>query len=363
MRARTAHDHRRTGIALGTLLSFLVVLLLAGCSTASTYVAQCGVITGDGSNGHDLNVHKFIFPGQKVDYDSSTEKVSFFPCGDRNYIINDGTVKNANGQQVGDRFTPVTVWTKDTYNSQTKQGHPPIRLNVWLRADWTPNENPDAMTAFYLLCLKYKDCLTTDANKAGDVNSSTTGWNSMLGENFGPTIDTSSRLAFSGTTITENGKQIQLAGFDESVVRDPSQWIRLGNQISQIFMDNVRRVHGSSLDLFCGSGNSSWPNPQNPGKGTYTCTDVRFTINFVEKADPEARKVDDAAARVEAQMQLNLKQVATAQQKYGDQWAYWLGVQDTIAACNAAQRTTCVIDFGGNKVTVPVSPTSASTTK
>ena len=97
------------------ILSPLLLVLvsapaIAACSNAATTTASCAFIVGDGQSGHDAKLHKVVYPGQAV-HVGAEEDVSYVPCNSRNYIINDGTVTNANGERVGDRDKLIEATT------------------------------------------------------------------------------------------------------------------------------------------------------------------------------------------------------------------------------------------------------------
>lgn len=301
---------------------------VAACTGQTTSSAQCAYVVGDGQSGRDRNIKQIVYPGKDTG-DLTNEVAQFVPCGPRNFIINDGSVKNANNQQVGDRFTPTQVWTKDGPNKPRKQ------INIWTSTFWTLNQSDAAMRSFYNLCFKY-GCYTDNAEKAGDANFSTPGWNGMLGENFGGAID-------------QSAVQVLAADFDSDITNDPTQWVELGNKLSVEFMKQIRARTGNSQDLFCGSGNSGWKDPNKPGEGEFTCTNVRITVEKVEATDASNRQIDTQAAALE-------QRIANAKKLYGEQWAYWLGVQDAIDKCKQAPQVHCVINIGGNNVSVPVAP-------
>ncbi len=177
----------------------------------------------------------------------------------------------------------------------------------------------------------------------------------MLGENFGGVIDTSVMFALNGSLKDEHGKPKQAAGFDSNIVTDTGQWVTLGELMSEDFMTRVRTVTGiSNVDLFCGSGSGGWKEPTKPGEGEFTCNNVRVMIDKVEPTDPEVRKAMAASGTLKLQEQANKDRVTAAQQLYGDQWAWVLGVQDTIEKCQANDKQVCVINVGSGNVTVPV---------
>jgi hypothetical protein len=305
---------------LSLLLLLSLAIIVAACNEVKTSSDMCAMITGNGNN--DRKVHNIVYPGQKADQ-SDNENVSYFPCNSRNYIINDGTVKNGNGDRVGDRFNPSKGYTKST--------HQQILVSL---PDWELNQDPTILkTEFAPLCLKY-DCWSSDDN-SGDANYSTPGWNGMLGENMGPAID---------QAVLEAS-----AKFDDTLWKnhDPAEYKKLADEISKVFSKYAQATTGYADDLFCGSGSTSgWDDPDNPGakSNKFKCGQVRFTVNDVQNAD---KSQQDQVGNVNAKDQkiaANEDRLAIAAALYGKDASFWLGVQDSFKACPAG--ATCVLPGG-----------------
>jgi len=303
----------------------VAALILAACSVASS-PASCAFVYGDGQDGRDAKLHNVIYPGQTVSY-STGERISYVPCNSRNYWVNDGTITDANGARAGDRFQLMTATTSTGV---------PIRIAA--RALWTLNQDPDAMAAFYEVCHKY-NCASTE-DLTGEKNYSTLGWNGMLSENFGTAMETTVKLA----AFAE--------GIDDGIWRmqDPAQYKSLADKMSELFPDVVRANLGYPDDLFCGSGNSTWSDPNRPGEGEFTCTPVRFVIDNVLRGEVLAT---DSTQGVQ---EINAQRLRNAEALYGEDAGYWLGIQDSIEACRNA-GTTCIINIGGAPVAIPVTST------
>ncbi len=307
----------RRFVRAGVLLAALAVGVgtTVGCST-TTPEAMCAFVVGDGQAGNDAKLHRVVQPGESIG-ESTGEIVRFVPCNSRNYKINDGTVVNANKEQVGDRFVPTLAYTRD--------GTP---ISIWTDSYWTLNQNEAILEKFYELCYKYS-CYS-ESREGGAANYSTPGWNGMLGENFGPNIDDIAIEAAS--LISDDIWRNQDAG-----LRD-----ELGDKMSALFAANMREKFGYAEDFFCGSGNSGF-NPD----GTYNCTQVRVDVVRVDRYVPTT---EEAASNPDAQARLNAERLRVAEALYGPSAGYWLGVQDSINACRNAQ-TPCQIMIG--QVPVP----------
>jgi hypothetical protein len=304
---------------LSVIVLIVMSMILTGCF-ASTTTASCAYIVGDGT--YDSKVHKIVYPGQQVPASLSDERIYYVPCNSRNFIINDGTVTNANGDKVGDR----SVLIKAT----TSTGVP---ITISARALWTLNQDETSMKAFYSVCLKYNCASTQD--QSGDSNFATAGWNGMLAENFGPAMDSAARDA----AIVTNDDVWQK--------HDPAQYKILGDSMSAVFAEKVRQNLGYPQDLFCGSGNSAWENPASPGVGTFTCSPVRIIVDDVQRVQVQADESTEGA------LSLNAQRLSNAEALYGIWAGYWLGLQDTIEACKNA-GVTCVFNIGGPNDYSPV---------
>lgn len=291
---------------------FLLSVILMACTT-STATASCAFVVGDGI-GNDADLREVIYPGQQV-YINTDEVVSYVPCNSRNYIINDGTVKNANGETVGDRDRLVIAYTKTG-----------VPITIAVRALWTLNQSEAAMQEFYKVCFKYQCASTEDIG--GDINFATAGWNGMLAENFGTTLDTVARMAASE--------------IDDTIwsMHDPKQYQALADKMSAYFADVMRANLGYSVDLFCGSGNSTWSDPDNPGTGSFTCTPVRIVVDDVQRGEIQEDESTEGLQDIYEQRLNNAKAL------YGSGAEYWLGLMDAIEKCKSAGSVTCIFNIG-----------------
>lgn len=299
------------------VLALAVLGFLYGCSDEANSPASCAVTIGNGGQDNDRKVRDVYFPGDTFKSGSNVD-VKYFPCNPRNYIINPAGQTNANGNEVGDRHTPVKAFTK----SGTEVG-------IWLRADWTPNQNKNVLKrSFSPVCLKF-DCWSSK-NEAGSANYADPGWNGMLGETFSDGIDAT------GLVVTSD--------YDDDIWRkhDTKQWQDLAKAFSEKFNENVRPTTGYADDLFCGSGDvSGWKNPDKPGEGEFTCGNVRFTIKGIFPLDDSLSKQTQQVTGKDAKKQANSDQLEIAKEKYGNQAQYWLGLQDTLGKC--PKGSTCPI--------------------
>ena len=321
-------------IAVLTALVVGGILLIACTDDTATTTASCAFVVGDGQNGHDAKLHRVIYPGQTFDLGDS-EDISYVPCNSRNYIVSDGTVRDANGTVVGDRTELITATTKSGV---------PIELAV--AAYWTLNQSESAMRDFYNVCFKYRCASNNDVS--GEANNSTPGWNDMLGENFGPALERAVKLSVVKANDTL---------WDQ---RDPEEFKRLADNTSVAFADEILATLGYPEDLFCGSGNSTWNNPDDPGKGKFTCTSVRIVVDDVQRGE-----IREGEGSTEGERNINEQRLQNAIALYGPDAGFWLALLDVIDKCKSA-GPTCIITIGGanapvlpipsNSVPVPAPP-------
>jgi hypothetical protein len=303
-----------------------VVLMVAGCGKVSPPSAMVAFVVGDGSNGHDNRVHNIVYPNQKVSYDDSSEIIRYVPSNSRNYIINDGSKRDANNHKVGDVHQPMLGYTST--------GTPVLGQ---ARAFWTLNESKPALMKFWDLCFKYT-CASSKA-EGGNANFATPGWNGMLGENFEPSMEAAFRAALSSMSDEIWQKHTQ-ALYDD-----------LATKMSENFAAEVQKTTGYNVDLFCGSGNSGWTDQHFKN---YNCTKVRFIVDDIQLKPIPANSTGSNVNNTK----LNEQRLNAAKALYGDSAGYWLGLQDTIGQCKQT-KVACVINVGGNGNAVPVpTPTS-----
>lgn len=287
---------------------------LTACSGLATPTGMCGWVVGDGQNGNDAKIHDTVWPDEKVNYDSGSETTRFVPCGPRNYIIVDGG-------ETGDWQRPL--------EALTSTGTP---VKVTIDALWQLNQDKNTLASFAELCNKY-ECYTTDAT-AGDANFATDGWNGMLRENFLPAI--------------QNAVKQVMPQFDDDIwkIQSPETLAEFQSKVSEAFMETIRARTGYNVDLFCGSGNSDWSDPENAGAdgNTFNCTQVRFDSAVVKAVSAETQNSASAGNQVTLDTEANQARYDKSFPLYGDQTNYWLGVQDTVAKCPSG--STCNIYLG-----------------
>lgn len=300
-------------IAIVAAVSAVIGGALVGCTGVATPTGMCGWVVGDGLNGHDAKIHKTVYPDESVSYQAD-EEAHYVPCGPRNFIITDGSVKG-----LGDQTTPIEAVTEN---------NTPVLVQV--DALWQLNQGKQALAKFAELCNKYA-CYTKHPT-AGSSNFATKGWNGMLRENFSPAITDAMQIAM---------QKIPDSIWKTQNVDDKK---KLDDLLSAAFMDSIRVRTGYNVDLFCGSGNSGWDNPSKPGTGTFTCTNVRFDVTKVVAKNAETQNNATAQNQTQLDTETNQGRYDKSVPLYGDQTHYWLGVQDSASKCR--KGATCNIYLG-----------------
>lgn len=324
---------------VSAVVAILVSLTACSDQDEAAPVSMCGWIVGDGENGRDANVKKVVYPGQIANMNESEEDESWWIyCNPRNYIVSDGTKKDANGKPIGDRFQPS--------EARTKEG---TKVLVYWTSYWMVNQTESVLEdPFYKFCYKYECSSAEPVAGSGDKNNSTDGWNDMLGENFSTAGDRLVR------------EQAPLVLTDASwQTEDPEEWEALATEMSANFADEIRPNAGTSEDLFCSSYDGAWEDPKKPGEGTFTCKPVYFTVDKIVNANEETQAAQEAATAAAQQKAINKKLLEASQEKYGTMAGFWLGMFDAIDKCDKTGVTCNVILGGGSQgpsVTLPDAP-------
>jgi len=294
---------------------------LTACTTAASPLGMCGWVVGNGSGGNDRNIHETVYEGENPDFSSGSEEVQYVPCGPRNFRVTDGSEVGLDGAMVGDVTTPYEVVTADVT---------PVRVQV--DAFWQLNQSEEALSSFKELCNKYT-CYTTDTNP-GTVNAATPGWNLMLSENFSPAMKEALKIAM--REIPD----------DIWATQDLALYDQLEAAMSEAFMDTVRAATGYNVDLFCGSGNSGWSDPEKPGTdgNAFTCTNVRFEVRTVEAVSAAVQESASAQSQEQLTIDANTSRYNSSVPLYGNQTNFWLGVQDAVSSCR--DGATCNFYLG-----------------
>lgn len=302
---------------IAALLALLMIGLigLSACGTARAYSSQCAFIIGDGV-GDNRDVKKVVYPGTR--FSVGDDIVRFVPCNARNFII-------ANRENNRDRTNPVEAKTAAT---ETK---PATRVQVYLSTFWALNQKESVLKEFVPFCEKY-NCYASESKVSGSDNYSTPGWNGMLGENFSPAIDRAVATA--------------MTKFPPNVWEDRSQWTKVADAIQQEIQKELRVATGSKNDFFCSSGSDTREGEK--------CDPPRFVIDHMEPADKRLIQQQQDVAAATGQKTVDTERRAAAEKLYGNLAGYYLGLQDTIAACQkAGQNCTVIVGNGGGVNVIP----------
>lgn len=319
------------------LLIVAAAIGLAACgNNTATTTDKCAIVLGNGQNGNNANVQAIYYAGQEF-HRGNNQIVRYFPCNSRDYLINNGNQYNANNVKIGDRFTLSP--------GVTSEG---TQIKVAVNAYFTLNENRYVLeNDFWPLCQKYTCASNTTAS--GHADSSTPGWNNMLGEVFGSAVD---------QTMHEVTPQIDDSSWTDE---NYAQWQKLDTLLAQNFDANVRQVYGYNANIFCGSGNSNWTG-KSPGKGQFVCTNVRFEVTGVWPTSSKLANQSNNSSGEQAQIAEGQRTLAITTAKYGSSsLAGWsLAMQDVLSSC--PKGSTCVVNTGSDSSVIPSSTSSSGST-
>lgn len=288
--------------------------VLSSCSNVQTTTAQCAVLIHNGYFDA-RHVEAILLPGQR--HNSNNVTTHYIYCNARNYIV------GANGDDPNTKF----ISAKTAPDPHTGDGTP---VDVRLTAYFTTNENSTAIKEFLPFCEKY-NCFSPKDNTSNDQldRSSAPGWENMLNENF-------------PNAITRSVQQAMLQ-FQPAVWNDTSKWPKVADAISTAFNAQILTQTESTTHFFCGQGASAT-----------SCPPVRFSIEHIDPTDPQIRATynqqveqQQLQALAREQGKTNAAQLKAAKKKYGPLANYYLGLQDTIAACKTS-ATQCIVSLGQN---------------
>jgi len=313
----------------------VMVIAIAACGSPSTSSASCAFVVGDGA--YDRDLYETLLPGETpVTTDFEYRDFQYYPCNSRNYLVTFEKKTDVAGD-LGDRPWPIEL--------KTPSG---TGIEVAASAFWTPSQDKKAMKALFTVFEKYG--ATSDSEtQDGKVNASSPGWNKMLSENFGPTMDAIALQAMYNiqhdydSLIGENMVHTVKINEDIWKNKDKRQMDELANEMSRLFSADVSKRLGFKMDLFCGSGNSLWidpetKNPTTPGIGTYYCAPVRIEVNDVRPIN------DQGDTGSQGLNESNQQRYDAAEKLYGDQTSCWLGILDSIKACGETPNCNVILE-------------------
>jgi hypothetical protein len=307
-------------------LLIMASTLLSACGPSSSSSA-CTLVVGNGT--YDKNVHQIIYPDQTMPQslaDGETTKV--VPCNYRNFLI-----VPKNDKEMGDWTDPLVV----TLNG--------VNLDMYASVYWMVNQDPNAMKEFYKFGSKFA-AFDPSEDKTGNENFSTTGWNGMLREYFPLTLLSTAEQAI--FNINNNYDSLTGEPMEFSIKITDELWKNqdrrekkaLGDEKSRLYKADMAKRAVSSTDMFCGSTNSSWadPNPLNAGQpgNTFNCGPVGIEVGRVSRSEVQ----DDTGSQ--SLIDANQAEWLAAYELYHEQTDCWLGIQRTAEIC-AQSGSSCII--------------------
>lgn len=341
----------KKGRRLAAVAAVAVVgLLSTACAGSHIHpsLGEYAITTGHGyfSSQDVINVAS---PGQNVKLGSGTT-TWYFPANVRNFVtIADGT---------GDRKTPTASFTGAlphqpntaisayVYTYVGWEINPQITINNTARQDvgGRMQSVPWAFGSHFLqFCLKY-GCATqqpqnTSAN-AQKERSSDPGWLNMVDEIFPRAVDNATRSAlvnFSPAIWTAAGE---------------AQWPKLADEISANLSAELQALDGSASegqpDYFCGPGSTPSITLQVGGKNVTKAADCKpflVQVSSIVPTDPGVVQAYNLEQQANYAKQAASARLALAQELYGRDAGWFLGMTDLITKCQA-QKVPCTFYVG-----------------
>lgn len=294
-------------------------IVLSACSSVQPSLGQYAIVTGHG-NLSTQQVEAVVLPGDQIHLGSGTT-TWYFPGNYRNYVTL---------QSNGDRNDPTAEITGGT------PSNPGMSDYTWTYVGFEVNpaislkaDNYRVATAFLQFCLKYS-CADNDpqndTSNAGQVRSSDPGWENMLNEVMPRAIDDATRDA--------------IVGYDQNLWQEQGQWGAYGNKIASFLNGTLEDLTGSSIPYFCGSGSTETD-----------CKPLNVTIQKVTPVDTDVITQYNKEISAQYSEQAGSARLKAAQEIYGSDANYFLGMQDLISSCQSA-KISCNI-YVGNPPSAP----------
>lgn len=311
--------YRKTALAAGGMLA---AIGLAACTNVQPSLGQYAIVTGHGSLSTQ-QVESVVSPGDQVHLGSGST-VWYFPGNYRNYVTLPSN---------GDRNDPTAEITGPDPKVKGSVG---MSDNTWSFVGFEVNPaitlkafNYKIATAFLSFCLKYS-CASTDAqndtSNAGQVRSSDPGWENMLNEVMPRAIDDATRTAIST--------------YGPDLWTNQGEWGEYGTRIASHLTAELEDLTGSTIPYFCG-----------PGSTTGDCKQLSVTIQKVTPVDQDVVNAYNKQVSAQYSEQAGAARLRAAQEIYGSDANYFLGLQDTIGICQS-RGVTCSI-YVGNPPSAP----------
>lgn len=299
----------RKAVAAGLAASAAgVTLALTGCTTAVPGIGECAATTNGGFGSSGQGVTSVVHPGDQFQVGNG-DTAWYWPCNDRNFVTS-ATIPGA------DRKAPEYA-----VRTAAGDGTPGMPVYVWTTIYFTPTQNDAAMKKFLAFCFKYT-CATQNPQSPTDTlaHSSSPGWENMLIENMGPAIDRASQVA--------------VQKYGPTLWTDQAAWDQLGNSITADLNAQLDKETQTTTPYFCGPDSTQGPDG--------VCTQMTVVVSNVTPADQSVVTNYNKQVAAEQATAANAARLKGAQELYGSEAGYWLGVQDAEADCPKA----CTIYLG-----------------
>lgn len=293
-----------------------VAVVATACSTAvAPSIAQYGVVTGKGLFSNQ-QVKAVVEPGQNISV-AGGDTVWYLPADVRNYVT---------APTNGDRGTPSPELTAADGSTAAMAVYTWSYLAFEINPAIT-NKDFKVVNEFMPFCLKY-GCASLDAQVDNQVQnsarSSTPGWLAMLGEVMPRAIDNATRDA--------------LASYGPSLWTNQGQWTAYGDKIAAFLPAEIAKLDGSTLPFFCG-----------PGSTTSRCAPFTFVVSRVQPVDQGVINAYNQQVTAIYNAQAGKARLKAAQEVYGADANYYLGLMDLVDKCHA-DAVACNIYVGNPPV-------------
>lgn len=295
-----------------TGVAALSVLAAACTSEVQPSVAQYAITTGHG-NFSNQQVIAVTAPGDNVHLGSGT--TTWYVWGDaRNYVTApaNGDWSTPQAELTGPGGTTGSPLPGMSDYTWTYVG---FELNPALVSKNSSGQFPVA-TSFLSFCLKYGCADTTAQNDNSTQNngprSVSAGWQDMINEVFPQAL--------------AQAEQQAIVTFGPNLWTDRAEWSTYGDDITKYLAAGIGKYSGEpAVPYFCG-----------PDSTTTTCTPPSVTVQNVTPVDQSVVNAYNQEVTAQYQEQAGAARLKAAQEIYGSDANYFLGIIDTINASKAA---------------------------
>jgi hypothetical protein len=296
---------------------------LAGCSHIQPSLGEWAITTGHGATSTQ-NVKAVTAPGHKTYLGNGTTSW-YFPASPQSFITGPG--------DGSDRLQSTPSFTGSGGKSQ-----PGIAMFVHTYVTWEINpaiqrKDKDGSyavaTHFLQFCIRFGCATNSSLNNAANaakLRSSDPGWINMVDNIFPKAVDAATRKV-----LTDFQPDIWTSAGE-------SQWPVLAGDIAAQLPHEIANFTSSEEegqpDYFCGTGSTETD-----------CKPIFVQVTNVTPTDPGIVAAYQLQQQSNYQLTASASRLAVAKELYGPDAYFFLGVKDTITACEAA-KTTCTIYMG-----------------